>query len=370
MTEIRLKRGTTVPLAGNLVTGELAVKTDTGAVYTKKDDGTVVQVGGGGAWGSITGTLSSQTDLNTALSGKAPLASPTFTGTVTIPSGASISGFALLASPTFTGTPTLPTGTIATTQTAGNSTTALATTAFVTTADNLKANLASPTFTGDPQAPTPSTGDNDTSIATTAFVKAQNYLTSSSLTGYALLAGTSAFSVTSNTIRSLNSTDDFVQLNQTSLQFGNLGSGVSGLSVSGTGITFADSTVQTTATVAGPAGTNGTNGTNGINGANNYLDILTMTSSSASLYVSGGSWSAGYGFMNTSSGWFYNKLNASGVTFKFYINGTFDSSVNAAYNYYSASTSYVTTPVSGDIMTVFISDGTAESTIPLITATY
>ena len=35
------------------------------------------------------------------------------------------------ASPTFTGTPTLPTGTIATTQSLGNSTTALATTAFV-----------------------------------------------------------------------------------------------------------------------------------------------------------------------------------------------------------------------------------------------
>jgi hypothetical protein len=36
-----------------------------------------------------------------------------------------------LASPTFTGTPTLPTGTIATTQSTGNNTTALATTAFV-----------------------------------------------------------------------------------------------------------------------------------------------------------------------------------------------------------------------------------------------
>jgi hypothetical protein len=35
---------------------------------------------------------------------RAPLASPTFTGTVTIPSGASISGFAPLASPSFTGT--------------------------------------------------------------------------------------------------------------------------------------------------------------------------------------------------------------------------------------------------------------------------
>jgi hypothetical protein len=36
-----------------------------------------------------------------------------------------------LSSPTFTGTPTLPTGTIATTQSSGNSTTAIATTAFV-----------------------------------------------------------------------------------------------------------------------------------------------------------------------------------------------------------------------------------------------
>jgi hypothetical protein len=42
--------------------------------------------------------------ISTALGLKAPLANPTFTGTVTIPSGASISGFATLADPTFTGT--------------------------------------------------------------------------------------------------------------------------------------------------------------------------------------------------------------------------------------------------------------------------
>lgn len=41
-----------------------------------------------------------------------------------------------LASPTFTGTPTLPTGTIGVTQTAGNNTTAVATTAFVTAINN------------------------------------------------------------------------------------------------------------------------------------------------------------------------------------------------------------------------------------------
>lgn len=62
-----------------------------------------------------------------------------------------------LASPAFTGTPSLPTGTTGVTQTAGNSTTALATTAFVTTADNLKANLASPSFTGTPVLTTTTT---------------------------------------------------------------------------------------------------------------------------------------------------------------------------------------------------------------------
>jgi hypothetical protein len=41
-----------------------------------------LSVPGSAAWGSITGTLSSQSDLNTALGLKAPLASPTFTGTV------------------------------------------------------------------------------------------------------------------------------------------------------------------------------------------------------------------------------------------------------------------------------------------------
>jgi len=42
---------------------------------------------------------------------------------------------------------------------------------------DLKAPIASPSFTGNPTAPTPSTGDNDTSVATTAFVKSQNYST-------------------------------------------------------------------------------------------------------------------------------------------------------------------------------------------------
>jgi hypothetical protein len=78
-----------------------------------------------------------------------------------------------LASPTFTGSPVLPTGTTGTTQSAGNSSTALATTAFVTTADNLKADLASPALTGTPTAPTASVNTNTTQVATTAYVVAQ-----------------------------------------------------------------------------------------------------------------------------------------------------------------------------------------------------
>ena len=159
--------------------------------------------------GSITGNATS-------------VASQTGTGTT----------FVMSASPTLTGTPTLPSGTIATTQITGNNSTAIATTAFVTAAvsggtttnftgslagevtgtqsatvvgnaavigkvltgytsgagtvtatdnilqavqkingnDVLKAPLASPTLTGIPLAPTAIAGTNTTQIASTAFV--------------------------------------------------------------------------------------------------------------------------------------------------------------------------------------------------------
>jgi hypothetical protein len=108
------------------------------------------------------GSVDNTTDLlkpvstatQSALDLKALLASPTFTGTVSgidktmvglgsvdnttdllkpvsTATQSALDLKAPLASPTFTGTPTLPTGTIAVTQTAGNNTTAIATTAFV-----------------------------------------------------------------------------------------------------------------------------------------------------------------------------------------------------------------------------------------------
>jgi hypothetical protein len=104
--------------------------------------------------------------------------------------------YAPLNSPQFNGNPRGPTPSLS------DDDTSLATTAFVkgqnyitssalspylTTADaaSTYAPLASPALTGNPTAPTPATADNDTSIATTAFVKAQGYLTTAPVTSVA-----------------------------------------------------------------------------------------------------------------------------------------------------------------------------------------
>jgi len=172
--------------------------------------------------------------LQAAVDAKANINSPTFTGTPTAPTPtlgdnstklattafvqAATSGIALQTSldgkadknsPTFTGTPVLPAETIGVTQTAGDNSTKLATTAFVTSSVSagvqdatttasgkiqlagdlggsaasptvpgltLKAPLASPTFTGTPVLPaetigvTQTAGDNSTKLATTAYV--------------------------------------------------------------------------------------------------------------------------------------------------------------------------------------------------------
>jgi hypothetical protein len=105
------------------------------------------------------------------------------TGAVTL-AVADVSGAAPLASPTFTGVPAAPTAT------AGTSTTQLATTAFVTTGLNLKANIASPSLTGTPLSTTAAADTNTTQIATTAFVVGQASSTTPAATGTAAV-GTS-----------------------------------------------------------------------------------------------------------------------------------------------------------------------------------
>jgi hypothetical protein len=105
----------------------------------------------GGALGTgAYATISNYLTTASAASSYAPLASPTFTGTVTVPSGAALGTPASGVITNFTGTCTscnvggtaanlsgtaaLPNGTTATTQTAGDNSTNLATTAYVTTA--------------------------------------------------------------------------------------------------------------------------------------------------------------------------------------------------------------------------------------------
>jgi len=105
--------------------------------------GTTLNVAGQTTLATATATTPATADNSTNIAttahvkaqGYAPLASPTFTGSVTIPSGASIAGYL---------------------------TTASAAAAYAT--------LSSPALSGTPTAPTPALGSSSTQIATTAFV--------------------------------------------------------------------------------------------------------------------------------------------------------------------------------------------------------
>jgi microcystin-dependent protein len=113
--------------------------------------GTTLNVTGQTTLATATATTPATADNSTNIAttahvkaqGYAPLASPTFTGSVTIPSGASIAGYL---------------------------TTASAAAAYAT--------LSSPALSGTPTAPTPALGSSSTQIATTAFV-AGGFTTSS-----------------------------------------------------------------------------------------------------------------------------------------------------------------------------------------------
>jgi hypothetical protein len=171
-------------------------------VFAANGTGTSVGVNvGAGKVAAVAGTL----NVTGAVSGGvvAPLLSPTFTGTVVLPSTTSIgsvssteigyldgvtsnlqtqldaklaittaaSTYAPLVGPTFTGTVTLP----STTSIGGVSAAEIVfldgVTSNVQTQLDGKAGLASPAFTGTPTAPTATTGTNTTQVATTAFVQ-------------------------------------------------------------------------------------------------------------------------------------------------------------------------------------------------------
>jgi hypothetical protein len=189
-------------LDSNVTTSKIA---DGSITSDKIENGTIVDTDISTTAAISQGKIDGLTD---SLNDKAPLAGPTFTGTVTLPTTTSIgdvsstelgyldgvtssiqtqidsklasataaSTYAPIASPTFTGTVTAPLSTAGYVKT--DSSGVLSSSAAVAQADvtdltsdlALKAPLASPALTGTPTAPTATAGTNTTQIATTEFV--------------------------------------------------------------------------------------------------------------------------------------------------------------------------------------------------------
>ena len=158
-----------LPATGESTT--LYITNDTSLMY-RWSVSAYVQVNSVTSWGTIAGTLSSQTDLQNALNLKAPLASPAFTGTITgitktmvglsnvdntsdvnkpISSAtqSALDTKAPLASPTFTGTVSGITKTMVGLSNVDNTSDVNKPVSTATqTALDLKSNINNPTFTG------------------------------------------------------------------------------------------------------------------------------------------------------------------------------------------------------------------------------
>ncbi|CAN7244213.1 hypothetical protein LJR045_000999 [Microbacterium sp. LjRoot45] len=144
----------------------------------------LVEAGGGGgggeggpaAWGSITGPMSSQTDLAAALAALAPKASPALTGNPTAPTPSPGDNDTSIATTAFVATAiaALISSAPGALDTLDELAAALGDdanfAATITNALALKAPLASPVFTGNPRVPTAAPGDASTTAASTAFV--------------------------------------------------------------------------------------------------------------------------------------------------------------------------------------------------------
>ena len=153
---------------------DVAISSPTNGQVLKYDSAQGLWVNGtdsaGVAWGSITGTLSNQTDLQSALDGKYSTSNPA--GYIT---SSALSPYLTSATAASTYQTISGMSSYLTTSAAASTylTQANAASTYFTIANAAnKADLASPTFTGVPASPTASPGTNTTQIATTAFVTA------------------------------------------------------------------------------------------------------------------------------------------------------------------------------------------------------
>lgn len=165
-----------LPNVANLAPADLPVSTATATALAGKEPSiaagnstqywrgdktwaTLPTGGSGAAWGSITGSISSQTDLQSALNSKEPTivaatASQYYRGDKTFQT----------LDKTAVGLPNVD----------NTADTAKPVSTAQQTALNNKANIVSPTFSGTPTAPTAPLGTNTQQLATTAFVLANN----------------------------------------------------------------------------------------------------------------------------------------------------------------------------------------------------
>lgn len=166
--------GTTFPTV-NIYVGMMCYRTDLKQVYALRSVGPSVWI----LFADLNKTATNKEYVDSTF---APLISPVITGTPTAPTQTAgdnstklattafvttaVAPKAPLASPVFTGSPTVPD------QALGTNSSVIANTKFVFDGLALKANLASPAFSGTPTAPTQLAGDNSGKLATTAYVDA------------------------------------------------------------------------------------------------------------------------------------------------------------------------------------------------------
>ena len=171
---------------------------------------------------AINDDASFTTTITNSIGLKAPIDSPTFTGTVTLPSGTVTSGMiadgtiatADIADSAITSAK-IADGTIVDADINASAAIAQSKVANLTTDLGLKAPLASPDLTGVPTAPTAAANTNTTQIATTAFAKAEADAAQSAAEATAAADATSKANAAQSAAESTAATANTAQQNGT-----------------------------------------------------------------------------------------------------------------------------------------------------------